>query len=132
MTYHIEWDHTEPSLLRVVVSAPLSWDAFNSALADIYREVEAHAGPAFVVGEILQDDNPLPMGGWRDPLYFAYRNRPANLQKWIIVGASPSLRVTLHLFMQLYGLLARPPIVFTPSLHAARQMVRRLLVASSA
>ncbi len=130
LPYNIQWDTSEPSILHVNVDAPLNWDAFNQAITEIHDEVAQKSDHVFLVAHIQTPTHPLPMGGWREPFYNAYCTRPANLKKWIVVGTSPVLRVTTHLFMQLHSLLGEPPVIFVPTIHEARQAVHRLHVAS--
>lgn len=110
---------------HMTIDTPLTWVAFDSAVAKIHHHVAQAQNDVFLVVIIADQVNPLPMGGWRDPLYRAYTSRPINLRRWVIVGASPTLRVTLHLFMQLYGLLGNPPIRFVPTVNDAYHLIRR-------
>jgi hypothetical protein len=132
VAHNITQDLIQPNIICINVGGPLTWDTFTQAVMDGYREIAQVDGPVFLVAHINTADNPLPMGGWHEPLRSAYENRPTNLKRWIIVGASPGLRVTLNLFMQLNHLLARPPILFAPTLSEARRLTLRQRVTLSA
>lgn len=121
MPVDVRWDTVEPDVLLVVYTVPWNWQDYQDGMKRCTELLEARGVHADVIADVSQAGL-VPKNALSYLRHGVTRNRPANLDKIVLVGIPSLAALLIQTLRRLYP-GAMQDILEAPTLEDARKLL---------